>query len=818
MGLFDIGSSTSSTNQQLGAGAGGMPFQMTDAYGNPTQGQNNNDQLYGKKMTDAAGFGLGAGGPSPPNIPGDPQTLGMGAGGPNPPNIPSAAPQTTRQQRILQSLYGDNSNLTNTSNWQGNNYMGPSTTYQGVNGQSTAGSGYTMGGGMQSYLSQYDPGAISDADIRSGLAAGKQGSRGLNQTEIDQFMQDPHYSQRYQTLADAQGTLNQANASNAAGAAASQAVNSSRNADFQGTLNSMYGAGDPHRVASNYTEQKVNGQYVGPSSGQPTGQANSAPPPQQQQQVTPPLQTNATGYRAPPAQQPGTSAAQGTSQSSAASNTANSAFNPWSSSAGNSIAPTGNQTQSNGGGFTVMQNGGSQRDPLPGQNGGQTGTMMPAAQTQSGSPSPYMMGQSENYLTNNAQRGYEPNQPQSGSGYGQYPPQGTSTGVGQNQFNGGQQIPMLANGTPDYMAIAQAQSQYNNQNAQQQHNMNNPNQYNPYGSQVRTQNADGTFSTTQSLNPQTQANFDASQNLRSQLLGNAQNASGNQLNYNNVQGMQGFNPNQAPAMGQFNTSGIQGIPQADQNSLNSARDAIYNQQTQYLDPQFKQGQSDLDSKLANQGIMPGSEAYNREMGNFNLQKQKAYGDARNSSIAAGGQEQSRLFGLGLQANQAGQANALNQFNTGLQSHQTGINDALAQFNTGMQGRQQGVSEANALHNAPINDLNALNGISNFQMPQFQGGTATSIPGVDYMNAANQGFNATMGVNNADAARQAMQMSGLFGLGSTFLNSSTGQNLLASLGGSLGGLFGSTNPYAGYNWGDVSDGTDYASNPFAGILE
>jgi hypothetical protein len=264
-----------------------------------------------------------------------------------------------------------------------------------------------------------------------------------------------------------------------------------------------------------------------------------------------------------------------------------------------------------------------------------------------------------------------------------------------------------ASAVPDYSKIAQQQYDLNKQNAESQMWMNNPNQYGPGGSQVRTKNPDGTYSVTTSLSPQLQENYDAQNALQGNILGRANNLVGSQLDY----------------------SGAPSAPVADAEDLAKTRDAVYQQQTQYLDPQFQQAQSDLDSRLANQGIMPGSEAYNREMNNFSLTKQKAYGDARNSAIQAGGQEQSRLFGIG------------------------------------MQGRQQGISEANTLHNSPLNDLASLRTGSQISLPTYSPGVGTSIPGVDILNAANMGYNANLGISNANAASNANTMNGLFGLGS-----------------------------------------------------
>lgn len=96
-----------------------------------------------------------------------------------------------------------------------------------------------------------------------------------------------------------------------------------------------------------------------------------------------------------------------------------------------------------------------------------------------------------------------------------------------------------------------------------------------------------------------------------------------------------------------------------QGDLQNDENAVYKQQTQYLDPQFQQEQAQITSKLADQGIAPGSQAYNTAMQNFGLQKQQAYSNAQNNATAQGAQYQSTLSNTAL-ANQAQQAQLYTQ--------------------------------------------------------------------------------------------------------------------------------------------------------------
>jgi hypothetical protein len=72
-------------------------------------------------------------------------------------------------------------------------------------------------------------------------------------------------------------------------------------------------------------------------------------------------------------------------------------------------------------------------------------------------------------------------------------------------------------------------------------------------------------------------------------------------------------------------------------------DALYRQQTQYLDPQFERSQAKMENQLANQGITRGSEAWNNAMQDAAMQKQQAYESARTQAIGQGVAAGSQMF-------------------------------------------------------------------------------------------------------------------------------------------------------------------------------
>jgi hypothetical protein len=115
-----------------------------------------------------------------------------------------------------------------------------------------------------------------------------------------------------------------------------------------------------------------------------------------------------------------------------------------------------------------------------------------------------------------------------------------------------------------------------------------------------------------------------------------------------------------------NNSIVQGGPQA----LNqNATTAAYNAQAGFLDPQWKQQQTELTDQLARQGIPVGSEAYNNALTNFNNSKSQAYNAAANTAVGQGETAATNMFGMALQGQnqnvqqqQLAQQNPLNLLN------------------------------------------------------------------------------------------------------------------------------------------------------------
>jgi hypothetical protein len=407
--------------------------------------------------------------------------------------------------------------------------------------------------------------------------------------------------------------------------------------------------------------------------------------------------------------------------------------------------------------------------------------------------------------------------------------------------------------TADPAALAAAQSASNVTTAQNQAALNNANTFSPYGSSMwtPTTNAQGqtTYSLNQNLSPQLQQLFGGQTNLASLLAGTAgPQAAGSGYNLTSqAQGILGQAPgvaNQIPTQlnysnvapitqltpGSFQTNVAQGPIQTSVNSnfpqlVQQAQNAAYQSQTQYLDPQFQQAQSNLTQQLADQGIQEGTPAYSRAMLDFNNQKQQAYQSAQDQAVAAGNQQQQALFGESLGAGQfANQAQAQG-FGQGLNLadlYNQAVLGAAGQQNTAV---QLGMSQAQAQANQPINALQAL----------MSAGTGMYGAGLQGMQAAGGMVNQaptwpsipTYGGQQTTISPTNMPLTQMAATGAnTLANTALGQNLnlagntlapaLFGQGG-VGNLFSQGGTNTGGLIGKLGGGGASAGTDTAGIL-
>lgn len=268
---------------------------------------------------------------------------------------------------------------------------------------------------------------------------------------------------------------------------------------------------------------------------------------------------------------------------------------------------------------------------------------------------------------------------------------------------------------PDPYATSDAQAKASTEAARVTAALNRADQYTPWGNLTWEQGpGQDQWKSTITLDPRQQALLDR-QFENSLALGGAENAALGRVNQ-----LGRVNSYKAPAGGP---------PTADEGYRKQIQDALYGQMTSRLDPRFQQQESDLTARLAAQGITQGSQAYDREFGNFGRDRNDAYQGALNNAITGGEQAVS------------------------------------GQFGRDMSGRQQSVSEADMTYknqfagrNQVLNELSALRTGSQVSTPQF--GSTQSGATVQAPNVEGNIWNSY----NAGQAQQAQKMQTMMELG------------------------------------------------------
>lgn len=379
---------------------------------------------------------------------------------------------------------------------------------------------------------------------------------------------------------------------------------------------------------------------------------------------------------------------------------------------------------------------------------------------------------------------------------------------------------------PDPVKTANAQTASNIDTANAQAALNHSNQITPWGSQIWTQgpkNSDGTSSWTSTitLDPSQQGLLN-SNNQISQILaqlgikqaGAVGSALDKPVDFSSAPAIQN-NPLQSsagkqgqiqsniayggPIQSSVNMSGVPSLVGGD--ALNDAakrnQAAAYSQQTAYLDPQYKQQQSDLENKLVQQGVTQNSDAWNRAMDDFGRQRTFDYNNAYNNSFATGLAANNQLYSQGLSSNQNAYAQALanaqfanqaqaqqfgqnatqanfanaaqNQgFGQGLANAQLNNQSASQAFQQSLAARNQNLSEQQQAQQIPINLLNALRSGSQVTSPTFGSSPQGNVANTDIASLYNNQYQGQLAGYNSQVAQNNALTSGLFGLGSAYL--------------------------------------------------
>ena len=185
-----------------------------------------------------------------------------------------------------------------------------------------------------------------------------------------------------------------------------------------------------------------------------------------------------------------------------------------------------------------------------------------------------------------------------------------------------------------------------------------------------------------------------------------------------------------PLQYSLDTSNLAAMPI---NAGTTAQDLIL----QRLNPTITAGDTSFKQALANQGLAPGTAAYDAAFRNRELSKNDLYNQAAlqgiNLDMAARQQGLNEQNTLGTFANQAQLAGAglynsamTDNYGRGMTTQGTQYSQGLnkAQFQNTAQ--QQQLAQDLALRAQPINEVIGLMGGSQIQLPQFQGYQGTSV--------------------------------------------------------------------------------------------
>lgn len=220
-----------------------------------------------------------------------------------------------------------------------------------------------------------------------------------------------------------------------------------------------------------------------------------------------------------------------------------------------------------------------------------------------------------------------------------------------------------------------------------------------------------------------------------------------------------------------------------------------------LQPSLDKNRAALEQKLANQGLQPGSEAYDRAYDAATRQEN----DARYGAILSAGQEQTRLANLAQQQaafqNSAQQqaysqafqnvglanSNAQQQFQN--QNTTTAANNALqdqtfnaqqAKINAQNAERANYLNEQYALRNQNVNEVLGIASGAQVSNPNFVPTQGQSIPNIDYAGMVQKNYENQVAAYNQKQANSGAILGGLAGLFS--LSDKTAKKDIKKVGG------------------------------------
>lgn len=277
--------------------------------------------------------------------------------------------------------------------------------------------------------------------------------------------------------------------------------------------------------------------------------------------------------------------------------------------------------------------------------------------------------------------------------------------------------------TPDYVGAAREQGAANVETARVQSKLNNPNTYTPYGTQLVSYDGDQP-TITQTLTPQAQKTLEEQQNVQYQLAslgGKGANLASNVLD-------KSFNFGGPAVQTSLDLSNIAKMPV---NAGTTAQEAIMSR----LEPSLAKQRTSTETQLINQGLRPGTEAYDNAI---------------------------QL--LGQQENDARTQAALQGINVDMGANAQGFSQAATGATFANTAQQQALAEAIQQRQMPLNEITALMSGSQIQNPQFGAYQGTNVATTPIFAATQAKGQADQNTYNQQMAAANANTAGMYSLG------------------------------------------------------
>ena len=293
--------------------------------------------------------------------------------------------------------------------------------------------------------------------------------------------------------------------------------------------------------------------------------------------------------------------------------------------------------------------------------------------------------------------------------------------------------------TPDYRGAAIEQGAANLESARATAKLSNPNIYTPYGTSLVSYEGD-VPTVRQTLTPTAQRSLEAQQNVDLSLSNLAQKGTG-------IASAVLDKPFSFEGPAVQTSLDLSNVAKMPVNAGMTGQQAIM----QRLEPSLAKQRTSTETNLINQGLRPGSEAYNNAINLLGEQET----DARTQAVLQG-------INLDTTANTQG-------YNQALQSGQFA--------NT---AQQQALAQAISQRQMPLNEINALTSSSQIENPQFQPYTGANVAATPVFAGAQAQGAFEQNKYNQQVAQDNAATAGMYSLGGSAVTKYSDRRLKSNI--------------------------------------